>query len=109
MPYSNFQAKKVEFRIFMITWNEFLSKRNCVFGKVFSSIFQWFDLGCGFLSVAESKYVIPLDPCVRGSKLTFLLSFFVAFFPAYAILPHVKLNTVSPEHLYQRVIHVCLV
>ena len=32
--------------------------------------------------------------------------FFLAFFLVYAILPHVKLNTVNPEQLYQRLTQV---
>ena len=62
-----------------------------------------------FLSVAGSKHVVPLDPCVHGSKLIFLLGVFLAFFPAYAILPSVNLSTENPEHLYQRVTRVHLV
>ena len=55
--------------------------------------------------------IIPPDPSVTSinRNLLFLSVFFLALFQALAILPHVKLNTVSPEHVYQRVSPVCLV
>lgn len=46
----------------------------------------------------------PVPPC-HGWKL--FSQFLLAFCPAYAILPPIKLNTANHEHLDQRVSHHC--
>lgn len=48
----------------------------------------------------EARHQFLSTRALMDRNLLFFSVFLKAFFPAYAILPHVKLNTVSPEQLY---------